>query len=401
MAEDENKIGDEDLEDENSSDDEKSFSEYLSESSDPEEEPAPPPPLTEENKASATVHPFFSLKAFSQGIAAVIVIFLLLTGWIWLRADDTLAGLEEGLSSKTVLIERKPENIVVRQPPSPAKAAAPDQSSDTNKNALAKAPIEGLYEPTNMGPLPKARMEDGLTPFEAYRKPFTPTPGKALIALVIYDIGLSASASQIALEDFPATVSLALSPYAHNLMEWSERARNSGHEIWLQAPIQPQNFPQTDSGPNTLYIQASLEQNQGRLLNTMTQAAGYAGIVTTDDHSFTQALMDGNPLIRQILGRGLGLVNSRTDQNLLSETLIRQNQYPYAENNVWIDSQLDPDAIMRNLNLLQLKAQRDGQAIAFLNPYPLSMDMTLKWISTLDSKAIQLVPLSTIVAYDD
>jgi polysaccharide deacetylase 2 family uncharacterized protein YibQ len=47
----------------------------------------------------------------------------------------------------------------------------------------------------------------------------------------------------------PAPVSFAITPYGADLEQLAERARAQKHEVLLQVPMEPYDFPDNDPGP--------------------------------------------------------------------------------------------------------------------------------------------------------
>jgi hypothetical protein len=112
---------------------------------------------------------------------------------------------------------------------------------------LPAAPIAGFYTPGPAGPLPIIS-QDGRTPFEAYRRPFLPN-GRPKVALMIGGLGLNSRATQAAIETLPGEITLSFSPYAEGLQGWVDMARAHGHEVLIEAPMEPVDFPDNDPGP--------------------------------------------------------------------------------------------------------------------------------------------------------
>jgi polysaccharide deacetylase 2 family uncharacterized protein YibQ len=57
-----------------------------------------------------------------------------------------------------------------------------------------------------------------------------------------------------------------------------ERARAQRHEVLLQIPMEPFDYPDNDPGPQTLLTTLAPEQNLDRLFWHLSRFQGYAGI---------------------------------------------------------------------------------------------------------------------------
>ena len=75
--------------------------------------------------------------------------------------------------------------------------------------------------------------------------------GKFKIAIVVSGLGLSAKATTAALDSLPAGVTLGFAPYAGDVQHWVAQARQRGHEVLLEVPMEPFDFPDSDPGPHT------------------------------------------------------------------------------------------------------------------------------------------------------
>jgi polysaccharide deacetylase 2 family uncharacterized protein YibQ len=61
----------------------------------------------------------------------------------------------------------------------------------------------------------------------------------------------------------PATPICA--PYGDQLTKLAAHARAKGHELLLQVPMEPFDYPNNDPGPRTLLTSLANEQNVNRL----------------------------------------------------------------------------------------------------------------------------------------
>ena len=73
-------------------------------------------------------------------------------------------------------------------------------------------------------------------------------------------LGISATGTAEALAKLPAPVTLAITPYGENLEALAERAQSANHEVLLQAPMEPFDFPDNDPGPETLLTTLTADQ---------------------------------------------------------------------------------------------------------------------------------------------
>lgn len=327
----------------------------------------------------------FSIAAFLQGLGGIVFLLLVFVLWAMLRTDAAYELHQDKLASKTVIIEYPIE--VVETSPIAEKSA----------DALAEAPIDGLFEDGEFGLLPIKRKSDGLKPFDAYKKPFEAVPGRPMVSLVITDMGLSQSVTHGIMRAFPSTVSLSLSPYAKKGESLGQLARASGHEIWMGLPLETSDFGESDPGPRAILRNASLEQNSAHILWLLAQLQGYAGVILPEDHVFLTDTTDINNILDELIGRGLAIV----EMNELGSPDISAKTYeqdsPYDVSDFVLDPVLNSREIAQKFKALELRAMKNGKAIGFMRPHPLSIQVAERWIASLDDKGVQLAPLSAVI----
>lgn len=335
--------------------------------------------------------PFAS--AFRDGLLGGAVIFALIVTWMAIRSGDTAWKLQEHIAFKTAAIEEATE-----KQPAIVTEEQPGLDSAKNVNALTAAPVEGLFELHEGRQLPITRIQDDLSPFNAYKRPFQAVAGRPMVSIVVVDFGLSDLLSKSILDNMPPDITLALTPYATEPFKWAAAARAYGHEFWMMLPMQTKDYGGlADSGPSTLLLNSSEEENRKRLFSIMSLVSGYAGLISQKDHVFTSDAAVSQPVIKQIFGRGLAFAESNPDVPALGLPLAMQDGYPYAQNNFWLDSDLRPEAIDRALGEFELQATRKGKAIAFVRPYPAVMNKVQDWTKGAAERGIQIAPLSAMV----
>lgn len=324
------------------------------------------------------------------------ILLLLLIGWMALRSEGTAQKMQDFIPVKETAIE----NLKQAGEAATQEAKKPEEAKIETaklKGALPAVPMAGLTQDYEGKLLPISRMEDDMTPFQAYKKPFALEQGKALVSIVLVDFGLSESLSSSALQNLNDNISFVLSPYSSDPAKWGQQARDHGHEFWLSLPMETKNFTSNDTGPVTLMSQAGQKENEKRLFTVMSQAVGYAGLVSQQDHAFTSANIDPSPIMKQIFGRGLAFAESNPDVPAYGLSMAMEFGYPYVQNNFWLDADLRPESISRALQALEKQAHMKGKAIAFMHPYPVAVNKVQAWLETAADKGIQIAPLSATV----
>jgi polysaccharide deacetylase 2 family uncharacterized protein YibQ len=356
----------------------------------------------------------FSFKAFKYSLIAIGSVYLLLFIWVFINADTTRQEKQDRLASITVSIEHSdtPVNLTDKKQPASDTKKAPIPGTDSPPeikkrpdigdypdlvkmdNGLVAMPVEGLSESSGKGPLPVKR-KDGLTVFDAYRRPFDRSYIDApLISIAIMNLGLSSAATESAIKNMPEEISLILSPYAGSLDFWVSEARSYGHEVWLTLPTETESYPLRDPGPHTLLINATEIENQRKLEWTMSQTEGYVGFVTEYHPNFINAYNDMRPIVGNIYNRGLAFVDGFSEPTLIPQSMALGAGAPYATIDVWIDIEPSKSQITANLKKLEEIARERGMAAGVIHAYPVSYQHIKEWASDLERSGFVLAPLS-------
>lgn len=375
-------------------------------------------------------------KGFGVGMIALLLLYGGLFAWTTMNGPTARENREEQMVSRTVMIERvlpmDPALLTpVQGPPAPpAKvetpaaephvkedqkpepvATAPELPAEPTKeeidplkdeqkyaNGMIAAPVEGLYEDIEAGRLPVLRA-DGVSPFKAYKKPFTKDGDKPVISIAVTDMGLSEKITESAIKSLPPEVSLIISPYANGPDMWTTEAREGGHEVWLSLPMESATYPKTDSGPHTLLIGAPERENLQKLDWVMSRTVGYAGLVATYQPEFMNAINDLRPILGSVYKRGVGFMSS-SPAGSLPETMAISMNAPYSKMDVWIDKpEGTPEIIKASLQQLEVIAKENGYAAGVISPNAASFRELQAWMETLKGKGFVLAPLSAQTGY--
>jgi len=262
--------------------------------------------------------------------------------------------------------------------------------------AMAMANIDPrLLEKSRYGMIPV--VADGLKPFTVYAADADRAKAAKMpvIAIVVGGLGVGAAKTVDAIMKLPPAVTLAFTPYGADPTKLAERARAQRHEILLQVPMEPFDYPDNDPGPQTLLTTLAPEQNIDRLYWHLSRLQGYAGIANFMGARFiaTDAVMA--PIIREAAKRGLGYLDDGSTPRSTAPALAAGQAMPFAKADFTIDSVPTSAEIDRTLVKLETLAKERGLAVGVASALPISIDRLAAWIKTLDSRGIMLVPLTT------
>ena len=271
----------------------------------------------------------------------------------------------------------------------------------TDKADTDAAPVmmtgidQRLLEKSRYGMIPV--VADGLKPFTAYAAEADRAKAAKMpvVAIVIGGLGVGAAKTTDAIMKLPAAVTLAFTPYGSDPAKLAERARAQRHEVLLQIPMEPFDYPDNDPGPQTLLTTLGAEQNLDRLYWHLSRFQGYAGIANFMGARFvvTDAVMQ--PIIREASKRGLGYLDDGSAPRSVAASLAAGQAMPFAKADFSIDAVPTAVEIDRALAKLESLAKERGTAVGIASALPISIERIGVWIKTLESHGIMLVPLTT------
>lgn len=259
--------------------------------------------------------------------------------------------------------------------------------------------IADLAEETEFGPIPRMSAT-GERPFDLYARPSISTEtaeGKPLVAVIVTGLGINEATSLEAANALPEAVTLAFAPYGKSLKATTAAARAAGHELMLEVPLEPFDYPDNDPGPDTLLAGEAPRDNMNRLYAVMSKFGGYVGLINNMGARFTASGADFGPMMEELGARGLGYVDDGSSNRSLAQQLSEANRVPFARADLMLDANPTRAAILQQLALLEDKARTNGAALGVISGLPVSISALAEWSNKLDSRGFALVPASAVM----
>jgi len=300
----------------------------------------------------------------------------------------------EGESDETLSLPgvRETEDVLggeVEPPPGSNAARALAASRAAN------VPYEGLYEDGPGGPLPVVAA-DGRRPSDAYARPFDGDDSTPAIAIIVGGLGVSASLTEAAIDALPAEITLSFVPYARDLQSWMDRARAAGHEVMIELPMEPFDYPNNDPGPHTLLSDASEAENRRRLHWLLSRSAGYFGVTNYLGARLAGAETALSHIYEDLDQRGLAIFHDGAGRPGSPAAAASRARAPLSV----ADRVLDADPSTRSIDarLLELEALaiQNGSALGSGFAYPVTVDALVSWTEGLERRGYQLAPASHV-----
>ena len=303
----------------------------------------------------------------------------------------SLVGSGDDAEPKQVMkIEHTPATGV-GGPMAEAPGSAPRLALD-----LVQSGDTALVETSSIGPLPRIAA-DGRKPMTVYARAYDMAADpRPKVAVVIGGLGFGKALTDAVLERLPADVTLAFAPQSPAVAGDVATARAKGHEVLLEIPMEPTDYPTIDPGFHTLTSGAPAK-NALRLKWLMSRVTGYAGLINTYGDKFLAGKDEAQFVMVETAQRGLFFLESDVSEQSVARNAAGSAGAPFARVDTIIDKTPAREAIDAALVALEQTAKKRGAAIGIAGALPNTVDRVAAWVASLDEKGIALVPVSALV----
>lgn len=348
-------------------------------------------------------------------------------------ADSVVAG-------QRVVYKIATKEMLSRTPPKvPEKAPAPEEVVPEEDVPAAESPdaaSDTAEEPTDEAAAPEAEVvepvaeeaaaEPAAAPPEAHHEeaapaaapehpaaaPAPPTTGplwqrnasafanpehQPIVVIVIAQAGLSRSSTETLLEALPQHVTLSFSPYADALSDWVSKARAKGHEVLLDLPMEPVDYPLSDPGPLGLLTSNSAEEITQRLEDVLELSEGYVGVMSPMREQFTRRTDISETMLRSLQTHELMFLLGQPGDAPEFTELQKSVKAQVLFADMQIDMTPARAAIDAQLAALEAKARERGFAVGVAQAYPVTVDALAGWAEALGQRGLLLAPASAVL----
>ena len=319
-------------------------------------------------------------------------------GVVSVREKETAETIQEGLDDEpTVLTELTPDSEGVLEPLDPDEVLIYDPSkiaAPKKKISLSTVGDRALLERSRYGFLPKIG-DNGEKPLLAYSRPLSgATASKSRIAIVIGGLGINKTTTQRTLNELPEEVTLAFAPYADGLLDWMSKSRNRGHELLMQLPMEPFDYPNNDPGPRTLLVKAPWNANEDKLHWLLSRMTNYVGVVNYLGARYSASPDALSSLFAELRNRGLMYVDDGSTPLSRAGEVAFDSKLPFAQSSLVIDSVLTEEDIDARLLELEGLARDKGTVIGVASAFPITIDRLVRWAKDADRRGVKLIPIT-------
>jgi hypothetical protein len=300
------------------------------------------------------------------------------------QAQDALAGATDSWTPP----EDPGADIVITVDGAPAEAA-----NAARPAALAPIPIAApnpdLLKRSAYGHIPTVG-NDGRRPSSYYAQRFERADGP-YVALIVGGLGLNRELTARAIEELPPFVTLAFPPYAKDLSYWSARARQAGHEIMLEIPMENGGPADAETlGPAALLTSRSAQENGQRLEWMLSRLQGYFGATNYLGVKFSSDRTAMAALLARLEAAGIAYFDDTGAAGARGAAAVDRLIEPGYGG--------DAAGARRDLDSLEKLALRKGFALGKTYLHDSALDVLVEWSRSLPARGVALAPASSALA---
>ncbi len=273
---------------------------------------------------------------------------------------------------------------------------AADKAEADKAPAMMAGVDQRLLEKSRYGMIPVTF--EGLKPFTVYAAEADRAKAAKMpvVSIVVAGLGVGAAKTTDAIMKLPSAVTLAFTPYGSDPSKLAERARAQRHEILLQIPMEPFDYPDNDPGPQTLLTTLSRRCQSGPAVLAPQPLSGlcrnrqfHGRALRRHRRRDAADHPRGRQARARLSRRRLGAALDRARAGGGPGDAVRQGRFRHRRG---ADRGGNRPGARPGWRIWRRSAE---PPIGVASALPISIERIGVWIKALESRGIMLVPLTT------
>lgn len=225
-------------------------------------------------------------------------------------------------------------------------------------------------------------------------------PSEKMVAIIMDDLGDNLEAIKTII-DLSRPLNVAILPFSPYSRETAEIAISHGLEVMLHLPLESINSENNGVG-NSIEITSRMNSEQivVTLRNCLESLPGVKGVNNHMGSLITQKKEIMKIILAEIKSQGLFFIDSRTTDKSIAYKLARQMALPSGQRDIFLDSEVTEDFILKQVHQLIRLCEQKGEAIVIGHPYPETLKILPEVINKIEAAGIKIVPVSRIIRPD-
>ena len=272
--------------------------------------------------------------------------------------------------------------------------APPGAEQKERKRPVAVAPVKAKKELAEQKtPLPAEEDHNIPRPHRAVHEPLFREP---LVAIIIDDLGADPAMMQEFL-DLQLNFTAAVLPNVPHARVVAELAHANGREVLLHIPMEPRDYPTADPGEQALMVDLSTTEVQHRLRGHLQTVPWVVGANNHMGSRFTESREGMRGVLHILKDQGLFFVDSRTTADSVAIAEAERMEIAHAERDLFLDNDINEEAIRRQIRKLLEIAREQGSAIGICHPHLETYAALKKEAPGFAAAGVKLVAVSTLL----
>ena len=221
------------------------------------------------------------------------------------------------------------------------------------------------------------------------------SPRQAVVVIILDDIGNHLQTG-IRVLQLPGKLNIGVLPHTPNSEILAKMAPAAGKEVILHAPMS--NSLNKRLGPGALTSHMPEQSFYDSLNNSIASTPHVRGV---SNHMGSELTQQGKQMawLMQILNKHqLYFVDSRTSPHTVAAATAQAAGIPNLSRNVFLDNELNSEAIHERFEYALRLAQQQGLAVAIGHPHPETLAYLKAVIPELDQRGISLRYVSEVLS---
>jgi len=217
-----------------------------------------------------------------------------------------------------------------------------------------------------------------------------------LVAIIVDDLGADLAMLQDFL-DLQLNFTAAVLPNVPHARAVAELAHADGREVLLHIPMEPKDYPTVDPGEQALMVDLSTAEVQHRLRGYLQTVPWVVGANNHMGSRFTESREGMKGVLHILKDQGLFFVDSRTTADSVAIAEAERMEIAHAERDLFLDNDINEEAIRRQIRKLIDIAKEQGSAIGICHPHPETCAALKKEVPSFVAAGVKLVAVSALI----
>jgi polysaccharide deacetylase 2 family uncharacterized protein YibQ len=161
--------------------------------------------------------------------------------------------------------------------------------------------------------------------------------------------------------------------------------------------MEPKNYPALEPGPGALLLSMEEERILEVLEDDLKRVPGVHGVNNHMGSNFTEDRDKMRVVLTALKQKGLFYVDSRTTSGSVGYSLGREIGLPVAKRNVFLDNEVDYQAIAIQMERLLGIARHEGSAVGIGHPHPETIKVLKAYASAI-TEGFEMIRVSELAA---